>query len=515
MRWMWSQGDYPRVAEVLEPHAEALAEACEIAPGTTVLDVAAGNGNFALAAARRGAIVTATDLTPRMVELGRARSADAGVSIEWAEADAEHLPYIDASYDIVASVFGSMFAPQPQLVASEMFRVAKPGGLVAMANYSPGGYLGRLSDLMNGLVPRPAVEFPSPFEWGDEAVLRRRFERLAASIEVEHRTLYFESDSVEEFLEFWENTNAPQAALKARVTADVYQRAQREKEQLVRELNESGHGRLKVTSPYILAMARKATGSAADSPHPPGSLRERADLPTQWRGGDVAARQYDAMATEYAADDGTYNAYYERPATIALLGDVAGLDVLEVGCGAGPLTAYLVAHGAAVTATDVSAEMVRLARTQVGDRATFHVTSIEKPMSFARDHSYDLIVGSLVMHYVRDWEPVLREFRRVLRPGGAVVFSTHHPTMDWELSPGDYFATKQITETWKKGSGEFEVTFWRRPLTEMTRAIAAAGFVIEQLVEPQPLPELGERSPRDFANLSTRPQFLFFRLRPG
>jgi len=498
MRWMWSQGDYPRVAEVLEPHAEALAEACQITPGTTVLDVAAGNGNFALAAARRGAIVTATDLTPLMVELGRARSADAGVSITWAEADAEQLPYEDASYDIVASVFGAMFAPRPQLVASEMFRVAKPGGLVAMANYSPGGYLGKLSDLMNALVPRPPVEFPSPFEWGDEAVLRRRFEALAASIEIQHRTLYFESDSVEAFLEFWENTNGPQAALKARVTADVYQRAQTEKEQLVRELNESGDGRLKVSSPYLLVLARV--------PHAVGR-----------RDGDVAGRQYDAMAGEYAADneDGAYNAYYERPATIALLGDVAGLDVLEVGCGAGPLTAYLVEHGAAVTATDVSAEMVRLARIRVGDRATFHVTSIEKPMPFARDHSYDLVVGSLVMHYVRDWEPVLREFRRVLRPGGAVVFSTHHPTMDWELSPGDYFSTTQITETWKKGSGEFEVTFWRRPLTEMTRAIAAAGFVIEQLVEPQPAPELGERSPRDYANLSTKPQFLFFRLRLG
>ncbi len=416
MRWMWSQGDYPRVAEVLEPHAEALAEACQITPGATVLDVAAGTGNFALAAARRGAIVTATDLTPLMVELGRARSAATGVSIRWAEADAEQLPYEDASYDIVASVFGAMFAPRPQLVA-----------------------------------------------------------------------------------------------------ADVYRRAQTEKEQLVRELNESGDGRLKVSSPYILVIARVGSYMTPASPPPGRASRGRPPHTVGRRDGDVAARQYDAMAAEYAADneEGAYNAYYERPATIALLGDVAGLDVLEVGCGAGPLTAYLVEHGAAVTATDVSAEMVRLAKTRVGDRATFHVTSIEKPMPFARDHSYDLVVGSLVMHYVRDWEPVLREFRRVLRPGGAVVFSTHHPTMDWELSPGDYFSTTQITETWKKGSGEFEVTFWRRPLTEMTRAIAATGFVIEQLVEPQPLRELSERSPRDYANLSTKPQFLFFRLRPG
>lgn len=236
--------------------------------------------------------------------------------------------------------------------------------------------------------------------------------------------------------------------------------------------------------------------------------------PTSPQGGEVK-RQYDAMAAEYAADNNTYNAYYERPATIALLGDIRGKNVLDVGCGAGQLTEYLVEHGAKVTASDVSAEMVRLAKIRVGDRAGFVVTDIEEPLTFADDGSFDIVVASLVLHYLRDWEPVLREFRRVLRPNGAVVFSTHHPTMDWELSPGDYFATRQITEMWKKGSGEFEVTFWRRPLTEMTRAIAAAGFLIEQLVEPQPVPELRERSPRDYATLSTKPRFLFFRLRPA
>src|ERR1700724_69383 len=201
MRWMWSLGDYSRLAELLEPHAEALADACHIRPRATVLDVAAGNGNFALAAARRGAIVTATDLTPRMVELGRARSA-AVDNIAWAEADAEQLPFADSTYDIVASVFGAMFAPQPRLVAQEMFRGAKPGGVVAMANYSPGGYLGRLSEAMYSLSAHPAFELPSPFLWGDEDELRRRFEGLSSRIEVEHLTLHFESSSVASFLDF-------------------------------------------------------------------------------------------------------------------------------------------------------------------------------------------------------------------------------------------------------------------------------------------------------------------------
>ena len=257
MRWLWSLGDYSKLAEILEPHAEALADACKIRHGTTVLDVAAGNGNFAFAAARRGAIVTASDLTPRMVELGRVRSAAGGSQIEWTEADAEQLPFADASYDIVASVFGAMFAPQPHLVVSELFRVAKPDGLVAMANYSPGGFLGRLSDLLASFSARPGFELPSPFMWGDEDEVRRRFAGHAASIEVTHRRLAFEFSSIETLLKFWEETNAPQNALKAMLPPEAYGRLVASERALVEELNESNGGAVKVSSPYILVMARK------------------------------------------------------------------------------------------------------------------------------------------------------------------------------------------------------------------------------------------------------------------
>ena len=234
------------------------------------------------------------------------------------------------------------------------------------------------------------------------------------------------------------------------------------------------------------------------------------------RDGEQSARQYDAMASKYAADNASnaYNAMYERPATIALLGDVSGLSVLEVGCGAGPLTGWLADHGASVTAMDVSPEMVRLAMVRVGEGARFVVANLEDPLSFASDDSFDLVVASLVLHYVRDWEPVLKEFRRVLKPHGSVVFSTHHPTMDWQLhSPDDYFAVKQVTETWAKGDGRFDVTFWRRPLSAMTQAIAGAAFVIDQLLEPDPLPELREIEPGAYEALTRKPTFLFFRLR--
>jgi SAM-dependent methyltransferase len=229
--------------------------------------------------------------------------------------------------------------------------------------------------------------------------------------------------------------------------------------------------------------------------------------------GDV--KQFDAMAVDYAADNAgsPYNAYYERPATISLLGNVAGFRVLEVGCGPGLLTAWLVEHGAVVTASDVSQEMVDLTKKVVGDGAHVVIADLRQPLTFAADQSFDLVVASLVMHYIEDWDFVLGEFHRVLRPGGTVVFSTHHPTMDWELSPDDYFTTTLITDRWRKGLGESGVTFWRRPLTAMTSAIASSGFLIERLVEPVASPELRDRDPAAYELVRTKPRFLVFRLR--
>lgn len=228
------------------------------------------------------------------------------------------------------------------------------------------------------------------------------------------------------------------------------------------------------------------------------------------------ASEYDAMAALYADfnESNAANAHYERPATIALVGDVAGTRVLEAGCGAGPLTEWLVDQGADVTAFDVSSGMVSLAKERVGSRATVLRADLHEGLPFAVDGQTDLVVASLVLHYLRDWEPVFAEFRRVLAPGGAVVFSTHHPAWDWQdHSPDDYFALVQVSETWTRGGLPFEVTFWRRPLRDMTRVIAEAGFVIEALVEADPLPALAAKDPEADHQLRTSPFFLHFRLR--
>jgi ubiquinone/menaquinone biosynthesis C-methylase UbiE len=230
--------------------------------------------------------------------------------------------------------------------------------------------------------------------------------------------------------------------------------------------------------------------------------------------GATAAAEYDAMAAAYDAHNQTSaaNAYYERPATIALLGDVRGQRVLEVGCGSGRLTQWLVDRGASVVAFDISAGMLAIARGRVGDRAELHRAHLGEPLDFVDDDSIDLVVASLVMHYVRDWKPPLCEFRRVVRDSGAAVISIHHPAWDWRNHcPEDYFAFLQVSEVWVP---PHPVTFWRRPLTMVTQAIAVGGFVIERMEEAQPDPALAEIDPDAYRELMTSPFFLHLRLRP-
>jgi SAM-dependent methyltransferase len=229
----------------------------------------------------------------------------------------------------------------------------------------------------------------------------------------------------------------------------------------------------------------------------------------------AAAAAYDEMAAEYAVDGerNAYNALYERPATIALLGPVADRDVLDVGCGSGPLAAWLVAQGARVTGFDASAKMIELARARALPEASFSVADLAAPLSHLVDDSFDLAVASLVLHYVRDWVGPLRELRRVVRPGGALVISTHHPASDVPLSrSGDYFATELLHDRWEKGGETFDVRFWRRPLHAMFAAIAEAGWRVERLEEPQPLAACREADPVAWTRLTTEPAFLFFRL---
>jgi ubiquinone/menaquinone biosynthesis C-methylase UbiE len=175
-RSMWASGDYPSMVETfLLPLGPRLVEACGIEPGTRVLDVAAGTGNAAIPAAARGAKVIASDLTPELFEAGRARAETEGVELEWAEADAENLPFEDTSFDAVISSIGVMFAPHHQAAADELVRVCRPGGTIGLLSWTPEGMLGALFRTMGPFMPTPPPGAQPPPLWGSEAHLQELF----------------------------------------------------------------------------------------------------------------------------------------------------------------------------------------------------------------------------------------------------------------------------------------------------------------------------------------------------
>ena len=168
-RAMWASGDYPSMVETfLLPLGPRLVEACDIRPGLRVLDVAAGTGNAAVPAARLGATVTASDLTPELLEAGRRRAEAAGVQLDWVEGDAEHLPFADASFDVVMSAIGVMFAPHHRAAADELVRVCAPGGTVGLLSWTPAGMLGALFRTMGPFMAPPPPGAQPPPLWGSE-----------------------------------------------------------------------------------------------------------------------------------------------------------------------------------------------------------------------------------------------------------------------------------------------------------------------------------------------------------
>jgi len=175
-RAMWASGDYPSMVETwLLPLGPRLVEASGIGPGVRVLDVAAGTGNASLPAAQAGADVTASDLTPELLEAGRQRADAAGLTLAWAEADAEYLPFEDASFDVVISAIGAMFAPHHQQTANELVRVCRPGGTIGLLSWTPEGMIGALLRTIGPFAPPPPPGAQPPPLWGSEAHLTELF----------------------------------------------------------------------------------------------------------------------------------------------------------------------------------------------------------------------------------------------------------------------------------------------------------------------------------------------------
>ncbi len=216
LKTTWESGDYGVFAKYLEKGALEFFDRLDIAPGTQLLDVACGAGQLAIPAARKGIQVTALDLAANLVQRARARAVEAGLTMQVDEGDAENLPYPDASFDVVMSLIGSMFAPRPELVASEMIRVCRPGGRIVMGNWTPQGHVGQMFKVIGKHVPPPPV--PSPLLWGDEATCRLRLSTGVKDLTITHYMYPFEypfvpASVVDVFVEYYGPTNRAYASL--------------------------------------------------------------------------------------------------------------------------------------------------------------------------------------------------------------------------------------------------------------------------------------------------------------
>ena len=246
----WSSGDYSVVGTTLQIVGEQLCEALDIRAGQRVLDVAAGNGNATLAAARRWCKVVSTDYVPALLERGRERAAAERLDVEFQEADAEALPFANDSFDVVVSTFGVMFTPDQERAAAEMLRVCRPDGKIGLANWTPDGFIGQLFKTIGRRLPPPAG-VKSPALWGTEARINDMFGPRASSIRIEQRAFVFRYRSVRHWLDVFKTYYGP--LLKAFATLEPRDQAAMVQDltALAEQFNRSGDASMVVPSDYL------------------------------------------------------------------------------------------------------------------------------------------------------------------------------------------------------------------------------------------------------------------------
>jgi len=246
----WASGDYAVIGTTLQIVGETLAEAVDVCAGERVVDIAAGNGNATLAAARRFATVTSTDYVPALLEQGAARAKAEGLAVAFQPADAEALPFADGSFDVALSTFGAMFTPQHPRTAGEMLRVVRAGGRIGLANWTPQGFIGQLFKLIGAHVPPPAG-LQSPVLWGTEAHLTELFGAQASSIRCDRRNFNFRYRSAAHWLEVFRTYYGPTYKAFAALDAAGQQSLAAEITALLERLNTGGAASLVVPSEYL------------------------------------------------------------------------------------------------------------------------------------------------------------------------------------------------------------------------------------------------------------------------
>ena len=246
----WSAGDYAVIGTTLQIVGEELCEALDVRSGHKVLDVAAGNGNVSLAAARRWCEVVATDYVPALLERARERARAERLNLEFCKADAEALPFPDGSFDVVVSTFGVMFTPDQERAASELARVCKRGGKIGLANWTPDGFIGQLFKTIGKHLPPPPGA-RSPALWGTRARIAELFDAHASAIKLAQRDFVFRYRSPEHWLEVFRTYYGPLLKAFAALEAPAQAALERDIRTLIEQLNRSGDGSMVVPSEYL------------------------------------------------------------------------------------------------------------------------------------------------------------------------------------------------------------------------------------------------------------------------
>jgi SAM-dependent methyltransferase len=262
----WMTGDYDVFARFMEKDAEVFYQRLGITPGTRLLDVGCGAGQLALIAARAGAVVTGCDIATNWLERARTRAAAEGLNITFEEGDAEALPYQDAQFDAVTSMFGAMFAPRPELVAAELTRVCRPGGTIAMANWTPAGFIGQMFKIIAKHIAPSGM--PSPALWGDEATVRDRFRDGIAELKLTPRLYRFEYPfSPDAVVEFFRVNYGPMTRAFASLDSNGQRSLRSDLVRLWAEHNTAAGDTTLVAAEYLEVVATRG-GDASDEPGP-------------------------------------------------------------------------------------------------------------------------------------------------------------------------------------------------------------------------------------------------------
>jgi len=224
------------------------------------------------------------------------------------------------------------------------------------------------------------------------------------------------------------------------------------------------------------------------------------------------------MYTKYARKYGDavlnniYNANLERPSLLSMLGSVSGKNVLDLGCGSGIYSQYLIKQGAEVTSIDVSEEMIKMVTEKLGDKVKAYTQDLSKGLPNEKSNSFEVVISPLMIHYIKDLTQLFSDINRVLKKDGYFIFSTHHPFMDFQSTiSGNYFDRELLTQKWDTIGNPVSVSFYRRSLTEIFDFISGSGLVVVGLSEGKPSDKMKEISKESFEFLSKNPQFIFFK----